>query len=115
MINKDGTITSWSKSSSRRGGILGLLLFALYTNDLPSVLWDVSYMIYADDAQVYGHFKPSEAVFDGVTLNGFEPDGFWVTSNLTIRRFNKRRRAHFGHFWALRDVRYHVVDVVEEV
>ena len=27
----------------------------------------------------------------------------------------ERRRAHFGHFWAPRDVRYHIVDVVEEV
>ena len=27
----------------------------------------------------------------------------------------QRRRAHFGYFWAPRDVRYHIVDVAEDV
>ena len=30
------------------------------------------------------------------------------------RKLYERRRAHFGHFWAPRDVRYHLVDFVEE-
>ena len=59
--------------------------FALFINDLPSVLWGILYMLYADDAHVYGNFTPAkmnegiihmqhnpQAVFDWATLNGLE-------------------------------------------
>ena len=38
-----------------------------------------------------------------------------VVTNVSILSNFKRRRAHFGHFWAPRDVRYHIVGVVEVV
>ena len=99
---RDGTITSWAKSSSGvpHGSILGPLLFVLFINDLPSVVRSVSYVLYAEDAQVYGHFSPLEisegkvcmqynaqAVFDWVAENGLDSlsqakndykDNFWV-------------------------------------
>ena len=60
--NEDGTITSWAKSSSvvTQGSILGPFLFALFRNDLTSVLQSVSYMLYTDDIQDYGNFKLAE-------------------------------------------------------
>ena len=57
-MNVDGTVISWVKSSSRvpQGTILGPLIFAFFINDFPTVLRSVSYMLYADDTQIYGHF-----------------------------------------------------------
>ena len=49
-----------SSSDVPQDSILGPLLFALSINDLLAVLRGVSYMLYADDAQVYGHFNLSE-------------------------------------------------------
>ena len=43
-----------------QGSILGPLLFALSIHDLPNVLRGVLYMLYVDDAQVYGHFRLAE-------------------------------------------------------
>ena len=65
--------------------MFGTLLFALFINDLASILRGISYMLHADDAQVYGRFTPSEinesiaimqhnaqAVFHWATENGPE-------------------------------------------
>jgi hypothetical protein len=43
-----------------QGSILGPLLFTIYTNDISSVLHSTKFHSYADDLQIYAHFKVSE-------------------------------------------------------
>ena len=43
-----------------QGSILGPLLFSLFINDLPNVLNDCSFHMYADDVQIYASGKVSE-------------------------------------------------------
>ena len=69
VINEDSTLTSWAKSSSGvpQGSILGTLPFTLFINDLPSVLQNVVFMLYADDSHIYGQFSFTE-INDGIAL-----------------------------------------------
>ncbi len=43
-----------------QGSILGLLLFLLYLNDLPTIAQDCSVNMYADDSEMENMCKPDE-------------------------------------------------------
>ena len=110
VINEDGTVFSWPKSSSGipQGSKFVPLLFVFFIKNLPTILPGVLYMLYADDAQVYGHFTLSEinedielmqhnaqAVFDWATVNGLKLNVkktkamiFGSTRNLAMRPNN---------------------------
>ena len=68
-MNVDGTVISWAKSSScvSQGTILSPFKFAFFINYFPTVLRSVSFMLYADDTQIYGHFTPVE-ISDTATM-----------------------------------------------
>ena len=62
--------------------ILGPLLFALYINDLPKILTGASYMLYADNAQIYLHFSINE-LYAGLELvqQNAQATADWVVEN----------------------------------
>ena len=92
LPNEQKTITQRRKRSSHwlqtgaasgvpQGSILGPLLFGLFIRDLSKVLKHFSCRIYADDTQIYHHFRAADiarvqtdaqAVGDWATANGLE-------------------------------------------
>ena len=83
-IDEGGSVSDWLRASSDvpQGSVLGPLLFAIYINDLPSVLSFARIMIYADDTQVYLHFFPTnilQAIAHATT--GAQAVANWVREN----------------------------------
>lgn len=62
VLDEDGNPTDWAKVNAGvpQGSVLGPLLFAIYINDLPSVLRYALHMIYADDTQIYLSVLPAD-------------------------------------------------------
>jgi hypothetical protein len=65
-----------------QGSVLGPLLFSLYINDLPKVLRDCNYHLFADDVQIYTACSPNEinAGILNINSNIIEIED-WATHN----------------------------------
>ena len=62
VIDSGGKISDWLRAASGvpQGSVLGPIFFAIFINDLPSVVLFSRMMIFADDTQLYHHFFPSD-------------------------------------------------------
>ena len=62
VIDNNGKISDWLSAASGvpQGSVLGPLLFSIFINDLPNVILFTRILLFADDAQIYGHFLPSD-------------------------------------------------------
>lgn len=82
-----------------QGSVLGPLLFALYTNDLPSVCGEVDMQMYADDTVVYVHGSDATSVANKLTnvmgniLNWLSSASLTLNVNKTVAMyFTKTQR-----------------------
>ena len=81
-VDKVRSETAMLSCGVPQGSILGPLLFSLFINDLPSVLNDCSFHMYADDVQIYasGSISNQNSVLDTINKN-IENVYNWSLSN----------------------------------
>src|SRR6218665_1305889 len=69
---------------SPQGSVLGLLLYIIYTSDIPSLLASQAMLgqLYADDVQAYQHCPASDALVTvSATSRTMEALGSWMSSS----------------------------------
>jgi hypothetical protein len=107
--------SSWSRISSGvpQGSVLGPLLFAMFIDDLRTVIRHCHHILYADDLQIYFHFPPAEL---GVALGRIREDILaierWARDNRLSLNTKKTKAMLLGSARFINDIRArHVISL----
>jgi hypothetical protein len=96
----DNTTSDWKSVSCGvpQGSILGPLLFTIYTNDISTVLLNTKFHSYADDLQIYAHFKVSD-LNETITKMNDDIDKivYWAAKNGLRLNPDKTKPIILGH------------------
>ena len=81
MVNEGGSVSASLKTLAGvpQASVLGPLLFLFYINDLLSILRYCKHIVFADDTQIYLHFKPDD-IENAINLLN-EVVAAWADSN----------------------------------